>query len=679
MAVGLTNDLSLRETQSPAEASAGTTPFTDVRARGAAGRMAERTCFALLGLTVAFRLLATAGGPSFLFEWTAWIAAIAAVVGAFLPARETRWLDPPRAVLVLTFLILFPSVYTRIGGDGCEYYALLRSAVIDGDMDFRNDFAGLGYRAIVSASGQPVSRVQIGLGLFWLPLFAIVHVVAGVASRLGASVSTDGFSELYQSSATFSSFVYGGLAVLALERTLRRWFTPGLSVVTVLAIWLATPLYFYTVANPFMSHAVSVFATTLFMLAWLRARKDGRATAWAWLGLAGGMMMLVRAPSGALLLLPVASLCGTWSGRSSRLIAYLAPPALLGAVQLLVWRLLHGPEFVGAVSGMNLIQNLHPHFLEMLISPRHGLFVWTPLYLAAALGWLTWLRRDSRLALFLIGGFILTTFVNSLFDDWWGSDAFGQRRLLGLTPFYALGLAGTLEYFRRRPLVMMSGALTLLVVWNFQLAYIYNSELIGPKGGPINLDRLAVAQVDTSYRRLLRWSERLPPAVWTALYDIVKGVWLDEGPRSLQSRIDLGVNEAPDDLPMLIGEGWFEPERGDGIVFRATRGPRSRLLIPIRTVGDFDAVLHARLELGQVPVDLELKVNGVPVGQERLRPGWQEYRFLVSRERLRSGLNAFVLAYSATPRQALPGFDGRNTVLVVDYLSLNRRDETASR
>jgi hypothetical protein len=641
--------------------------------RRSAGDRAQQACFALLALTVLLHLAVEEGLPVRIYSTVRALACLATVASATLAGARERWLDKWRAVLVLVALWLFPSVYARLGGDGYEYYVLLRSPIVDGDLDFANDFQGLGSRGVTTASGSLTSRVPAGVAIFWAPLFLATHAVLSVAAALGLSVHADGFSGAYQSSATTSSFLCGVLALVLIERELRRHFLPSISMLAVLGIWLGTPLYFYTVANPFMSHAVATLATTLFLLAWLRARHGEDRGAWLLVGAAGGLMFLVRAPSAVLLVLPLASILAKRGHRMRLALAFGLPALVVALFQLCVWRAVHGADFVGHVSTMNLIGQSMPHVLEMLLSPRKGLFVWTPLYLIAVGGWAGWVRRDAGLAAFLIAGFAVATVVNSCFDDWWGSDSFGQRRLLDLTPFYALGLAAALDTFRRRPLVPMTAFLVGVVAWNFQFAYIYNSDIAGPKGGAINLDRLASAQVDASYRRLLRWADHLPAPVWAGLYDIVKGVWLDEGGRSLRGKVDFGVNEAPGDLPMLIGEGWFEPERGDGMIFRPTRGPRSRLLIPIRTIADFDAVLHARLEFLDVPVDLVLKVNNEVAGRVRLQPGWYEYRFFIEAAFLRPGLNAFALVYSATPRQIVPGFDGRNTVLAVDSLTLKRR------
>jgi len=315
-----------------------------------------------------------------------------------------------------------------------------------------------------------------------------------------------------------------------------------------------------------------------------------------------------------------------------------------------------------------------PHLTDLLFSPRHGLFTWTPLYLAAAAGWALWLRRDRRLAGLLIFGFLISALLNSSFWDWWGADSFGQRRLLGLTPLFALGLGETLDFLRRRPLWLVAACLSGLIAWNLQFAYIYNSELVARKDQPVSLEQLAVAQVEGVSRRLFRWSERLPRSLWVLLYDNLKGVWLDEGPRSLRGRIDLGAEEVG--LPGIVGAGWFEPEQEDDTSFRRSRGQRSLLSVPIRTTSDLQATLRARLDYrgAAEPVTVELAVNGTPVGLAELAAEWREYEFPVEARLLKAGLNTFLLTYSLTPRQVDPNFRGRNAVAAVDYLKLSRAD-----
>jgi hypothetical protein len=645
-----------------------------------AGRLAPLAFLGLAGLSFVLKIATAAGMPAWPLTAAVLLSALVAVLAAAARQPGSGFIDGWRALLALTVLWFLPSVYPRIGGDGVEYYVLIRSPLLDGDFDFANDFAAFDYTGTYAKPGGPsTARVGIGTGLFWLPFFLGAHAVVKGASLLGAPIAADGFSPLYQAATTAGTYLYGVLALFFLEAALRRWYSPAVATLTVLSLWLATPLYFYTVANPFMSHGISAFAATVFVLAWLAARRGGDPKAWALAGIAGGLMSLVRAHDSVLLIAPLADIAfSAPKGKLRRASFYLAPPAAMGILQLLVWRLLYGPGFAGTVAEMSLIGQQEPHLVDLLLSPRHGLFTWTPLYLAAVAGWAVWIGRDRRLGLLLAFGFGAAALLNSSFWDWWGADAFGQRRLLGLTPLFALGLGETLEFLRRRPLVLTTAGLAALIAWNLQFAYIYNSEILGRRDAPVSFERLAAAQVEVASRRLFLWADRLPAWLWVILYDNLKGIWLDEGTRSLEGRIDLGA-ERPD-LPILVGAGWFEAEHELGTSLRRSRGPRSSLSVPIRSSGAFQATLRARLDYTAAPepVTVELAVNGTPVGRAELTREWKEHEFSIDKRLIRPGLNTLLLTYSLTPRQVDPDFRGRNAVAAIDYLALSRTDRSGA-
>jgi len=381
-------------------------------------------------------------------------------------------------------------------------------------------------------------------------------------------------------------------------------------------------------------------------------------------------MSLVRVQDAVLLALPVADLVLRRPPLLREAAGFLAGPAALGLLQAVVWARLYGFGFAGVVMQQNLVGRSGPHLLELMFSARHGLFTWTPLFLLAALGWLLWLGRDGRLGALMIAGFVLAALVNSAMLDWWGGDAYGQRRMLGLFPLFGLGLGATLHFLRRRPLVPIAAVLAVLALWNLNFEYVYNSGTLAPKSQAVSLDALAAAQADVAWRAVASWEHRLAPSVWLLLYENVKGVWLDEGPRSLAGAIDLGSE--PPDLPLVVGHNWYEPEAEGETTFRRSKGRRAWLRIPIRTVGDFEATLRLRAEQPELPVRVGIEVNGQAVGETAAPPAWAEYSFSIPESALHAGLNDVALVFSASPRADLPGYRGKDAAVAVDFLRLRR-------
>jgi hypothetical protein len=613
---------------------------------------------------VAAKVAVDAGAPSLLLDLLR-LACLVCALGALRdPSR--RWLDGWRLLLVVVALWVLPSVYARVGGDGLQCYVLLRSPLLDHDLDFANDYAGLAARPVLLFTGGVTTRFPIGLSVLWAPPFVLAHVVSLGARLFGATAAADGFGPVYQSAVTTASFLYALIALLLLERALRRSHAPGVSTGVVLALFLATPLHFYMVANPSMTHAGSVFAVTVLVLSWLRARRTGTLAAWALTGAAGGLAAWVRPQDAVLLIVPLADLAFTaGEGRPRRLLALVAPALVMAAVQVAVWIALYGFGFVGVIQDQSYVGRTELQVIDLLFSARHGLFTWTPLYLAAAFGWLLWMRSAPRLASLFILGFAASVLVNSAMQDWWGSEAFGQRRLLGLTALFAWGLAETAAALLRHPAVGVTVMAAFLAVWNLQLESVYNSEVIATRTQAMSLDRLAAAQVDVAYGRLLRWEGRLPARVWALLYEYTRGIWIDEGPRSLGGVIDVGSE--PSDLPQVVGPGWHDPESQDGVTWRRMRGRRAWIRVPLRAPADYEVVVRARQAAPDGPAFLRLDVNDHDRGEAALSADWSEHAFAVPAGALRPGLNDVRLLTRA-PDDGAPG------PVAVDWIRFRKTD-----
>jgi hypothetical protein len=352
----------------------------------------------------------------------------------------------------------------------------------------------------------------------------------------------------------------------------------------------------------------------------------------------------------------------------ARLAHYLSAAAALGLVQLAVWLRLYGGGFLSTVLAVNLVGGTRPEVAGVLFSPRHGLFYWTPLYVACVLGWVLLARRDRRMAALFAAGFAASVFVNASLQDWWSAEAFGQRRLLGLTPLFAIGLAEVLGVLSARPRALAAAALAVLALWNVSFEGIYNSGVVAPRDQAITYDQLAVAQVDALRRRVVNADRRLPPALWVFAYERLGGLWLDDVGRS-RGVVDLG-NE-PAALPFLVGRGWYDAETEDGITLRRSRGNGSWIRVPVREIADYESVVRLRPELPDVPLRITFEVNREPVGTADVGAGWAEYRFTVPSRVLRPGLNDLGLIYSTTPRQARPDVAGRNAAVAVDWIAFS--------
>jgi hypothetical protein len=454
----------------------------------------------------------------------------------FFVLHASFWAARDRGALLIValFLLLLPLSLPRIyATDEVQYFAYLRSLYFDRDLDFQNEyehFAELGLRngdpsvfnallrdkpedpPLIPATGLYRNVAPIGSALLWAPGFILADLLVRAANLLGARIPVDGYSWPYIWAVCYMSALYALLGLLLTYRLARRFVGTFDAALATIAVWLATPLVFYSYILMPWSHANGFFLFALFLTLWLRdtadryARVDETRSAplaarraqrsigeWALLGLVGGLMTITREQLGLLMLLPAAeglvayctllthktlesptqysyamhntprrSITTLLTGHTIFLLAF----AVALAPQILVYQTLYGqPRPSSTVAGK--LDWLSPHFLDTLLDPAHGAFLWSPVLPLGLLG-LAWLwRHDRLLAALLLIGFLAQTYINGAFSTWHLTGSFGFRRLIDSTPIVVLGLAALVAWLRPRvgrwPLI---AAALLLIAWN---------------------------------------------------------------------------------------------------------------------------------------------------------------------------------------------------------------------
>ncbi|HMQ31988.1 MAG TPA: glycosyltransferase family 39 protein [Chloroflexaceae bacterium] len=428
---------------------------------------------------------------------------------AALAARDVGpWL------IVGLCLLLLPLSVPRVAlSDEVQYYAYLRSAYFDRDLDFRNEythFAEQGRRfgdeAVANAllredANNPNPRTgllrnvaPVGSAIMWAPGFVLADGYVLAANALGAGIPRDGYARPYILGVCLMTVLYTTLGLLLTYRLARRYAGDFAATTATLTVFLASPLVFYTyIAMPW-SHAPGFFLFALFLSLWMRdwGRGAGRGLGtWLLLGLVGGLMVMTREQLGLLLIVPALEALSlywgllrgrrwaTAAGLLGRHLAFLAALALAVTPQLLAYQVLNGRPAPSATVGdkfrflelgpVSIL--LSPNFLNTLLDPGRGAFLWAPVIALGLVG-LIWLgRRDAWLAALLLAAFLAQTYINGAFGTTWHlRRAFGFRRLIECTPIFVLGLAALIEWLRPRvgawPIL---AAAALLIYWNVGL------------------------------------------------------------------------------------------------------------------------------------------------------------------------------------------------------------------
>jgi hypothetical protein len=415
------------------------------------------------------------------------------------------WHDRGLVGLLILFVLMAPLVTRRIyASDEIKYYAYTHSLFFDGDLDFSNDYLHwyqvdpVKFEAIYTdlyrtrePTGLPTNEAPIGTGLLWLPSYALAHVLTLGANSIGADVPADGWSWPYITAVCLTSYLLGCLGLLLCFAVARSYFGGRLSAVAVAAIWLSTPLIFYTVIAPPWSHATSLFAVSLFLWYWHRTRRpEGRTfVEWALLGAAGGLMMLIREQDVLFLVIPgIEVLVRLWSLWRERAATWRvqAGRLVLGAVimgtaafivfipQLIAYRVLTG-QFGPSKVVQGKFNFTSPNFLNVLFNPEHGMIPWTPVIAFALLGMLLFWRRDRLFAGALLVSFVLQVYIAGSFLTWQSASSFGQRRFINSTMIFVLGAAALIAWALANgaPKWLVGGVIALFIAWNGGLLMQY--------------------------------------------------------------------------------------------------------------------------------------------------------------------------------------------------------------
>ncbi len=334
-------------------------------------------------------------------------------------------------LFILSAVLLTPRLYS---GDEIQYFAYLRSVWKDHDLRFQNEYEWLYQSAPVkqaqfkkafidrlNVTGYARNDAPIGCAILWAPFFAFADLYAKASGYYPA----DGFSFPYILAICLASAFYGFLGFVLQYKMAREYFGEWSGFWAVLTLWFGAHAVFYMYVTPPMSHATSIFTTSLFLFIWLRIRKSDSIYGWFLLGAVGGLASIVRWQDVSFLLIPLLD------RKPFRYkISVLAGAVLLFLPQLYVWKVLNGefnPYSTGNLRGKFFWHG--KYLFPVLFSTYHGLFVWTPVIALSLAGFCFLIKNDRLFRLPVL--VVLVQFYSIIcLDTWQGGAGFGLRYMI---------------------------------------------------------------------------------------------------------------------------------------------------------------------------------------------------------------------------------------------------------
>lgn len=616
-----------------------------------------------------------------------WPAAAAVAGGALLliagaPRRRSVRVGAIVLSLYACGIAAQLSLGARLQSDGFYYYAFTRSMWFDRDLDLTNDYALLGiddpqhqFLLQPTVTGYAQSAWAIGPALAWAPFVGAGHIAAVVLERRGADIKTDGTSFPYRQAVCLAGLFYGLLGLVWSYRLARLVVPPHPALLAAAAIGGGTFLLWYLVREPTMSHSVSMASVAGFTLAWLTHRHAPSWTRWLLLGLAGGVMVIMRWQNAVVLIVPALLVVST----PARAAAFAAGVCIGAFPQMWTWHALYGAWITQPPVSPRLLW-WEAQWLDVLWSSRSGLFATSPAAYAGAIGLVALWRRHRVLA--LMGGLtlVLMTWTNGAVEDWWAGASYGGRRFDSLIPFLVCGLAAlavsTTEWVRRKPAITAAAVLAGLVVWNLSLMAVARSGAYRI-GQIVSFGDLAAGQA-SAVHRWVGHPASFPVNVFWALANDVSPAQFDllrpnrflGDPARPYGRIDIGAGDED-----FLGGGWHTAERAGDQTFRWAEG-RAALVVPLADA----AALWLQVQIspfeapGLGPQQLTVQVNASPLAPVTLASGWQRVEIATEAAHWRSGVNHVQLVFSRETRPAdVGGADGRRLAAAIDYVRIQKR------
>lgn len=312
-------------------------------------------------------------------------------------------------------------------GDGVFYFSWLHSIVVDGDIDFRDEYKILGLSQPSLPSGLPGNKYSVGPPILWATNFIWLHTLLG----------GDGFGFPYQFVVGLTSGFFALTGLILTFRLLTQFFSSKVSILATLGVAFATNLFFYGSLDTVNSHSASFFASILFLNFLFSKSKN-----WFLIGFSLGLVGLMRTQD----LIYMLALIPFF--KTMNKIKFLVGLFIGFSPQLLAWQALYGKfwisPYISNIEGFNLLQ---PRVFGVLFSVQNGLFLWTPVTLIGLVGLFfsklnKWLKIIPVLAIYIV----------STWSTWWQGASYSGRMFVSILPLFALGLAHVFSWLWSRGL-----------------------------------------------------------------------------------------------------------------------------------------------------------------------------------------------------------------------------------
>jgi len=410
--------------------------------------------------------------------------------------------------------------------NGLGYYAWLRSALIDGDWDFDNEFDEHNpYKYYVpppqyrTPLGRRANQWSVGPACIWATTVVPAHFLLKAAGGSIEPWATDGYSLPYQWVVGSTSFLVAILGLPLLYGICRIQASPLRAAMAAALVTLGTTIVYFNAVEITLPHGLGTTVFSGLVYYWMITYGSLKPVRWFMVGALVGVTALIRWQMATFSVLLIAEwLMNVRQGRNSTSLACLGGLGAVAAVvpQLFAWKCLYGTWLVNPIQGVTY-HWLSPSLWEVLCSQDRSLFYWTPLTVIACIGTFGFMLSRPTLSILALA-FVIQVYALAAM---WGKGAllettgnyagvflarsYGFRDLTESLVVLAPGLAYLLERLSVRWFKALVVLGLLLVAWNLILVSLYTNGMVSSLAGASPWQLLTQAAQLASKMPFLFW------------------------------------------------------------------------------------------------------------------------------------------------------------------------------
>lgn len=306
-----------------------------------------------------------------------------------------------------------------------------------------------------------------------LPFFLIAHAYC----LMGGDVP-DGFSQPYVNSLLWAGVFYLLAGFFLLYFVLKKYFGNTASIITLVALFLCTNIYYYAIKHPGLSHIYTFFLVAVLLYLVLNFNPKRLLLILP----ISALIVLIRPTN---ITLPIIVLLFGIAIHGSNFlkqapIKYFVYGCLLGFLifipQLLYWHSITGHWLMYSYENEGFIYWKNPKILQVLFAPKNGFFTYAPIMLLAFVGF-KYQPISKRYTWAVIGLFLLITYIHGSWHSPGFGCAYGGRAYIDFIPIFCFGLAAFIKKILEKGKgIRISIALLFLCFAVFNIKFIYSYD-----------------------------------------------------------------------------------------------------------------------------------------------------------------------------------------------------------